>query len=146
MHVTLKNLPRLHLADLLRRRKTTLTAFIQEAGIQAYGALVERCAALGVQPPTEAEYTVIVPERVSSQQDGVIVVDPFPVIDEFTGKEIDPDVEPIEPGVKVIIDAETESSEPTVDTQKKQKKKKDRTAEESNESTGRNDKGPPSGL
>lgn len=79
----IRNLPKLHLADLLRRRKMTLTQFINESGIVAYGALVERCTALGVQPPEEAEYNVIVPQPISSQQDGVIVLEPPPPVDDL---------------------------------------------------------------
>jgi hypothetical protein len=76
MHVRIKNLPKLHLADLLRRRKMTLKQFINESGIMAYGALLERCSAMGIQAPTEEEYLKIVPIQVSCQQDGVVVIEP----------------------------------------------------------------------
>lgn len=86
MHVKLKNLPKLHLANLLRRRKTTLEQFIKESGIVAYGALVERCTAMGVQAPTEEDYLKVVPVQVTSQQDGVVVIEPPPPSQELLDK------------------------------------------------------------
>lgn len=123
MHVTLKNLPRLRLADLLRRRKMTLAQFVQESGIHAYGALTQRCDALGVQPPSEEEYTCVVPVKVSSQQDGVVVLEPIPVFDEITGKEIDPDAQVMLPGIEVITDPVAE--EPLRFGDKKRRKPKE---------------------
>jgi len=76
MHIKIKNLPKLRLADLLRRRKTTLEVFILESGIQTYAALVTRCQRMGVQPPNEAEFHEIRPTIVSSPSDGVVVFEP----------------------------------------------------------------------
>lgn len=122
MHVNLKNMPRLRLADLLRRRKMTLKQFVDESGIQAYGAMIERCAALGVQPPTEAEYLIIVPVQVSVQQDGVVVLEPLPppseelpFLDRGFGA-MDPE--------ELSLDEEAPA-----DTQKKPRKKKEVTQE-----------------
>jgi hypothetical protein len=111
MHVNLKNMPRMRLADLLRRRKMTLAQFVKESGIQAYGAMIDRCRALGVQPPSEEEYLVVVPVPVSVQQDGVVVIealDPVSTQQEF---EFDPHFGQIEVEIP--------------DTQKKPKKKKE---------------------
>ena len=112
MHVNVKNMPRLRLADLLRRRKMTLKQFVDESGIQAYGAMVERCDALGVQPPTEEEYDLIVPAKVSVQQDGVIVLEPPPLPEE-TSQTTDDSI----------------ADEAPTDTQKKPRKKKETTSE-----------------
>jgi hypothetical protein len=67
----------------------TLEQFVQESGIQAFNALVNRCEAIGVQPPTIEEYQRIIPTVVSCQQDGVVVIEPLPIISESTGLEID---------------------------------------------------------
>lgn len=88
MHVRIKNLPKLSLSDLLRRRKMTLHQFINESGIVAYGALLERCSAMGVQAPSEEDYHKVVPVQVSSQQDGVVVIEP-PVTEEPTQELLD---------------------------------------------------------
>lgn len=124
MHVNVKNMPKLTLANLLKRRKTTLLQFIKDSGIQAYGALVERCSAMGVQPPSEEEYTSVVPvATATSQQDGIIVVDPLPVIDEMTGRVIDIDAPAVLPGVSILTDAQDHMS----GSQKKRRKSKEET-------------------
>ena len=115
MHVNIKNMPRLRLADLLRRRKMTLAQFVDESGIQAYGAMIDRCRALGVQPPTEQEYLVVVPVPVSVQQDGVVVVEAPP--------------EPEEAQQELEFDPHFGTIDLPVDTQKKPKKKKEATQE-----------------
>ena len=98
-------MPKLGLGDLLRRRKMTLAYFIKESGVSSYGALVGRCEGLGVQPPPERDYLALFPVPATSQQDGVIVLDPIPVIDEITGREIDPDAPVTVPGIEVITAA-----------------------------------------
>ena len=89
MLTRVKNLPQLSLADLLKRKKMTLKKFIEDSGAQTYVALVTRCDRIGVLPPTEAEYRVVMPDVVSSPSDGLIVLQPL-VVDE----------EPIEPVVE----------------------------------------------
>lgn len=123
--VKLKNIPKLTLNDLLRRRKMTLESFVKELGTQSYNALVARSDRLGVQPPTEKEYLKIFPNIVNSQQDGVIVLEPIVVIDDKTGREIDPDAPVQKPGVFVV----TEQPEllEHEDTEKKFKRKKKKT-------------------
>lgn len=88
----------------------TLRQFIDESGIQAYGAMIDRCRALGVQPPTEQEYLIIVPVPVSVQQDGVVVIEAPPEPEVLVELEYDPHFGEIEA---------------PVDTQKKPKKKKE---------------------
>lgn len=112
--IKLKNTPRLRLADLLRRRKMTLLQFIEESGVQSYEGLVIRCQRIGVQPPVKDEYLALKPTVVSSQQDGVVVLEPPKVIDEPSGMEIDPDAPIVPPGVKVITD---ESDGPAIVTE-----------------------------
>lgn len=120
MNTEIKNLPRLRLADLLRRRKMRLERFLDESGIHSYGGLVAKCKKIGVQPPTETEYRSVRPIQVSSQQDGVVVLDPPPVIDEITGKEIDPEAPVLEPGIEAVFDRVV----PVDDVPQKKRRKK----------------------
>jgi hypothetical protein len=82
MFIKIKNMPKLGLANLLRRRKMTLKQFIEEFGISTYAGLETRCARMGVEPPTEDEYKVVRPNMVSSPSDGVVVLPPL-VDEEF---------------------------------------------------------------
>ncbi len=102
--IELKNMPRLKLADLLRRRKMTLEQFIEESGVQSYEGLVIRCQRIGVQPPRETEYKELKPKPVNSQQDGIVILEAPKVIDEPSGMEIDPDAPIMSPEAKVITD------------------------------------------
>lgn len=103
--MTLKNLPRLRLVDLLRRRRMTLKQLLDDFGITTYSGLVNHCARIGVAQPTEAEFKVAHPQPpVNSPQEGVVVLDPPQVIDELSGRPIDPDA-PVNPDVRVVIDA-----------------------------------------
>lgn len=136
MKIPLKNMPRLKLADLLRRRKMTLRQLLDEFGITTYEGLVVRCDRMGCAAPTEAEFKVAFPDKpVNSPLEGVVVLEPPPVIDEITGKQIDPDA-PAIPEVKVITDrsigqllpndvVNSAVEEPSEAPQKKQRKKKD---------------------
>ena len=99
-----KHQPRLRLSDLLRRRKTTLKQMLLDRGISAYGTLVIWCDRIGVVPPTEEEFREVVPTPVNSAQEGVVVLEPPPVVEEQTGRQIDPEA-PVElPGVLVLTD------------------------------------------
>jgi len=92
------------LSDLLRRRKMSLKQMLTEHGISAYETLVIRCQRMGVLPPTEAEFRAVVPHPVNSAQEGVVVLEPPPVVDEMTGRRIDPEA-PVElPGIVVLTD------------------------------------------
>jgi hypothetical protein len=132
----LKNPPRLKLADLLRRRKMTLKQLLVELGISTYEALCIRCNRMGVTPPDQLEFEIVVPPslRVNSPQEGVVVLEPPPVIDEISGQEIDPSLPVEPPGIVVLTDKHFVSSEvaepeqlpePTEMPQKKPRKKKD---------------------
>jgi hypothetical protein len=102
----LKNQPRLKLADLLRRRKMTLKQFLDEFGISTYETLSIRCARMGITPPLLAEFNDVVPPnaRVNSPQEGVVVLEAPPVVDEISGRQIDPDAPVEQPGIIVLTD------------------------------------------
>jgi len=137
MRITLKNQPRLQLADLLRRRKMSLHQFVTEHAITTYEGLRARCEAMGVAPPDEEAYRTGVPSKdpVNSPQEGIIVVEPPHVIDEMSGRSINT-AAPINPGIDVVIDRQESfdmptvdepvgQSEPSVNTPKRLRKKKD---------------------
>lgn len=125
MRITLKNVPRLKLTDLLRRRKMTLRRMLDEFGITTYEGLVVRCERMGVLPPPEKDFKAAFPDPpVNNPQEGVVVLDPPPVVDEISGRIIDPDA-PIEPGIMVITDSPQEG--PTEPSQKKRRPKKDQS-------------------
>lgn len=80
MRLKNKNLPKLTLVNLLRRRKTDLKQFLKDSGIVAYESLKIRCSSLGVSPPTPEEFKEAgggaeVP-AVSSPTEGVVVITP----------------------------------------------------------------------
>lgn len=105
-------MPRLKLADLLRRRKMSLVQLLGEFGITTYAGLVVRCERLGVMPPSEDDFTSAFVDRskpVNNPQEGVVVVEAPPVLDEISGKEIDPEV-PVLPGIKVITTSTNDRS------------------------------------
>ena len=110
--VSVKNMPRLHLSHLLRRRKRTLESFVRESGIQTYSSLLAQCASLGVQPPTQKEYEKVFPEQVNTPAEGVVVVEPMPVIDDLTGSVIDPDAPLRRPGIEVVVNAVEKPEKP----------------------------------
>lgn len=104
MRVVVKNMPKLKLSDLLRRRKMTLRAMLDEFGITTYGGLLVRCDRMGCAFPTEAEFKIAYPDKpVNSPTEGVVVVEAPPVIDDITGHKIDPEA-PVVPEVKVITE------------------------------------------
>lgn len=132
-----KNQPRLRLADVIRRRRTSLGVLVKEIGLTTYAGLEIWCKRMGVLPPTLDEFHAVVPAsalpRVSSPQEGVIVLEPPVVIDEQSGKPIDPEA-PVEPGVEVVtqlpihnalVELSGTLEQPTKPTQKKAREKKD---------------------
>ncbi len=121
--INLPNQPKLRLSDLLKRRKSSLKQYITDHGISTFESLKESCNRLGVASPTEDEYLAIMPKVAvaSHPQEGVVVIDPLPIIDEMTGRVIDFDA-PATPGVVVLINKpstdEEEETMPTSSTQK----------------------------
>jgi len=109
MKINVKNMPKINLNDLLRRRKMTLIQFLNEFGITTYEALLSRCERIGVNPPDLEEFTTIFQSTnvTNNPQDGVVVI-------EFNSDA--PETE------------ELNSSEPelsgSVDTSKKNRKRK----------------------
>jgi hypothetical protein len=116
--------PKLRLADLLRRRRTTLTAFVAELGFTTHAALEIWCKRMGVTAPTHDEFITAIPraEQVNSAQEGVVVLEAPPVLDEASGELIDPDA-PAFPGLEVVTGAAAEEAPEA--TQKKTRKKKE---------------------
>lgn len=117
MIFSVKNVPKIKLIDLLRKRKLTLHKFVTDAGISCYTSLLERCHTLGVLPPTEVEYTSLFPITVTSQDDGIIIV----------GEHVDLDVIRIENEPTEIESLETalEEHDATIDDRKKKKKRRE---------------------
>jgi hypothetical protein len=77
------------LENLLRRRKTTLSKFLQERGITTYQALESVCSRLGVVTPSLEAFNLCIPSYVSDPTDGVIVVPPLDIVNEATGEKED---------------------------------------------------------
>jgi hypothetical protein len=73
--IKLKNLPKIKLADLLRRRKLTLRQFLNEFGITTYESLVLRCERMGVGAPDEKEFIALNLVAVSNPSEGVVVIE-----------------------------------------------------------------------
>jgi len=107
-----KHQPRLKLSDLIRRRKTTLKQMLNDRGVTTYTALVTWCERIGVVPPTEAEFREAIPAPINSPQEGVVVLEPPRVVDDLSGREIDPEA-PVElPGLVVLTDHPYEPFKP----------------------------------
>lgn len=107
--ITIKNLPGLKLTDLIRRRRLSLKQFVDQFGITTYHALDERCQRMGVACPTEEEWAFVAPPPVNSPTEGIVVLDPPPVVRESSGKHIDPDTnetipDPLSISVVVLTD------------------------------------------
>jgi|GEM_PF-6291529 len=85
---TIKKLPPIKLVDLLKKRKTNLKQFLETYGIVAYSTLQQKCNSLGVSPPSEQEFKENVKSAISSPQEGVVVLDPPPLVKEATGEFI----------------------------------------------------------
>ena len=116
MKMTVKNMPRLELGNLLRRRKMSLKQFIDEHGITTYEGLAARCSRMGVVPPDVKAFNATLPPLpVNNPTEGVVVIEPMRIIAE-SGAIIADDVPPVPPVAPFG---------PTEDTQKKTKKKKD---------------------
>jgi len=86
--IFVKNLSQIKLTDLLKRKKKRLEDFITESGITTYESLKERCSRMGVLPPAKEEWSAIRTDFVTSPTEGIIVLDPMPIIKESSGEEI----------------------------------------------------------
>jgi len=99
--IVLKNVPRLRLVDVVRRRRTTLKALVNELGLTTYAGLEIWCARMGMVPPPEADFNLLfLPSaRVNSPREGVIVLEAPSIVSESTGRELpaQPPEGPLEP-------------------------------------------------
>jgi hypothetical protein len=90
-------LPELPLENLLKRRKTTLAAFIEVNHITTYEELCTKCDRLGVLVPAKEKYASLFPEPPvrSVPTEGIVVVEfePMPVVSERTGRKKSKEVE-----------------------------------------------------
>lgn len=78
--IKLNYMPQLTLADVLRRRRETMKKFVNDSGVQSYEGLCNLCKVLGMLPPNKETYQLeIDPPFVTSQLDGIVVLDPPPV-------------------------------------------------------------------
>jgi hypothetical protein len=110
----------------------TLRSFLDEFGITTYDGLGNRCSRMGVTTPSVEEFFVAFPDKpVNNPQEGVVVLEPPPIVSESTGEKIDvdtqPDVSESSPVDQLISNP---IIVPTEQPQKKQRKKKDVTVGE----------------
>ena len=99
--IKLKNIPKIKLMDLLRRRKTTLLRYLDEFGITTYESLNERCDRMGVTSPSLEEFVNVrpLPPVVNSPTEGVVVINPISerseekITIDTTEEVITPDIE-----------------------------------------------------
>ena len=91
--VRLKNLPKLSLVVLLKRRKKSLKQFMDEFGITTYEELKSRCERIGVVEPSVEAFRQVNPTIVNSPTEGVLVLGAPPIVHEHTGKVISEPVE-----------------------------------------------------
>lgn len=111
--------PRLRLADLLRRRRTTLKAFMGDLGLTTHEALSIYCDNLGVQSPTHEEFHAVfpvVPQR-NSAAEGIVVLEAPAGLERSTDEEVEDVGSSVLPGGEV----------PTVGPQKRARRKKEET-------------------
>lgn len=121
--IVLKNQPRLTLAAVLRRRRSNLKTLVTDLGVATYAGLTNWCDRMGIVPPDKWEFDALIPPlKVNSPQEGVVVLEPPPVVDEQSGLPIDPEA-PVEPGVEVVTG-------PSDQPQKKRRVKKDSQPDE----------------
>ena len=119
--IQVKNLPRLKLSDLLRRRKMTLRQLLDEFGITTYDSLIERCNRMGVAPPTENEFLVVAPSPVNNPSEGVFVIEIEATAEQAAIETLNVAIQ-LDDQVESEISVETEEFRTS---QKKQKKKKE---------------------
>lgn len=99
----------------------TLRQFISDHGITTYEGLKIRCTQMGVAPPAEAEFLETGVSLVSNPSEGVIVVDPLPVVSESTGAKLEGDDDPPVPDMTLLSPVK---DEPVQRPKKRSKRKK----------------------
>lgn len=75
--IRIKNEPQLTLTRVLQRRRSSLSALVNELGLSTYASLVAWCRRMGLVPPDEQQFLSSLPsvEPVNDPQEGVIVLD-----------------------------------------------------------------------
>lgn len=69
-----RNVP-IDLNRLLRRRKLTLEQYVRDNGIVTYELLVNKCARLGVIPPTQDDFAALGVQLANSPAEGIVIVE-----------------------------------------------------------------------
>lgn len=125
--IILKNQPSLTLTNVLRRRRTTLKELVNDLGVSTYAGLQRWCDRMGIVAPSQDEFDKVIPPsvRVNSPMEGVIVLEAPPVLDEISGRVIDPDAPVLQPGVEVVTDLPATVESLSEAAQKKRRPKKD---------------------
>jgi len=80
MRLNKKSISKVTLLDLLRRKQSSLSKYLEENGIVTYERLTSRCASIGVVPPSEEQFKSSMGNptihEYSSPTDGIIVLNP----------------------------------------------------------------------
>lgn len=102
-----KNLKKLGLTTLLKKRKLTLKQFVDEHAITTYEQLKVLCISMGLEIPCEREFASSFGLIVSNPSEGVIILEPIKVTNEKSGAWVE---EPVErPTLVDLLDYELES-------------------------------------
>lgn len=72
-------------SKLLKRKKLTLEQYVRDNGIVTYELLINKCARLGVVPPTPDEFDALKVQFVNSPTEGIVVVE-SPEVDQKAKK------------------------------------------------------------
>lgn len=129
MRLHQRSISKVSLLNVLKRRKTDLKRFLEEAGIVTYELLKSRCDSMGVIPPDEQEFLDASgtshesAATISSPAEGVIVLEPPKIINELTGKEVTMPEDEINDVILPVKQDELEESNQEDSSQKKKKKK-----------------------
>lgn len=106
MKLKVKNKPTMTLLQMLRRRKLTLGQYVLEQGITTYDALVSQCQRLGVTEPTKQEFGKANLPLVSNPEEGVVVIDPVPLLSGESGLPLEEDAP--RPTLNAVLDIKVE--------------------------------------
>lgn len=127
--IQVKNLPRLKLSNLLRRRKMTLRQLLDEFGITTYDSLIERCNRMGVAPPDENEFLAVAPVPVNNPSEGVFVIEIVATEEQIQQQNIQESLQELDQGIRKdinsVLKVQDNEAVSLETAQKKQKKKKD---------------------
>jgi len=127
----IQNLPLIKLTDLLKKRKSNLKMFLKNMGIATYTTLEQKCKKMGVSPPSEKDFKDALGEKISSPQEGIVVLDP-PLLVKETGEKVHVDefLGLKDLSENVLEESELDRQNLSDDSTKKKKKKKIKKDEE----------------